>query len=117
MGLNSYAQGMDATMLLHDFIGYTLLPGDTVRGQFRLALADPVPIAEIGIDGVTATVDVLAQTVLITIPEAVNITWQPPALRFYVHTTLLIVAADGSHQRPPIEIDMDWRASYTKGAG
>lgn len=111
----NYAQGMDATILLN-FAGFTLLPGDTVRGQFRYTLADALPIAEIGVSGVTAVVDTAAQTVLVTIPEAVNILWKPAALTFAVYTTLLIVGSDGAH-RLSVEVPMDWRASYTRGAG
>ena len=112
----TFAQGTDVPLLLSNFVNFTLNAGDTVRGQFRYALGDPLPLAEIGVGGVTGVVDVAAQTVLVTIPEAVNTLWRPAGLSFTVYTTLLIVGADGQH-RLAIELATDWRASYTRGAG
>lgn len=110
-----YAQGVDASMLLYDFEGFELLPGDFVRAQFRLGLFDD-PVAEVGQRSVTAQVDAAAQTILVKIPEAVNVLWQPTLPEFPVYTTLLVIGADSTH-RLAIEVSMLWRASFTRGPG
>ena len=109
-----YAQGVDCIILLSNFTGFTLMPGDTVRGQFRYRLSDRVILAEIGIANVTGVIDTSAQTILITIPEAVNTTWSPPTNPFSVFTTLLIVSSTQYH-RLAINLETSWIPSYTRG--
>ena len=108
-----FTQGMDAPILLA-FTGFILLAGDTVRGQFRTSLLSEPPLAEIGVDNVTAVVDITAQTVLVTIPASVNKLWKPTTQVFTLSTTLLIVGADGAH-RQAVPIPTEWQASYTRG--
>ena len=114
MNVGLYAQGTDNTIFLSGFVGFTLQAGDTVRGQFRYILTDALPIAEVGVNGVTGLVDASAQTVLITIPETASALWKPPDVNFTLYTTLLIVGSGGAH-RLAVELGMDWRASYTRG--
>jgi hypothetical protein len=111
----TYAQGVDVVMLLHDFENFELLPGYTVTAEFRKSLSDVTPLAKIGTDpaGITATVDTVTQTIAVRIPAAVNLKWHSNSPSFWVHTTIIVVAADGTHLIP-IPVSAEWQTSYTR---